>query len=107
MLCIITMVASIDVEGQAQQSSRRQHYPRNGRDTRARPDFFAGAPTGINCASGFIRFADDGIPSQEAHAPEHRCRHVLKGSWISDRIFYDMKSDGPLLRRLIEGGLPR
>ena len=68
-----------------------------------RPDFFAVAPTGINCDSGFIRFADDGIPSQEAHAPEHRCRHALKGSWISNRIFSDMKSDGSLLRRLIEG----
>lgn len=28
----------------------------------ARPDFFIEAPAGINCASGFIRFAADGTP---------------------------------------------
>jgi putative DNA primase/helicase len=47
----------------------------------AEPDFFKLAPIGINCASGFIRFAKDGTPSLVPHDPEHRCRHVLKGKW--------------------------
>ena len=68
-----------------------------------RPDFFAIAPTVINCKSGFIRFADDGTPSSEPHDSEHRCRHVLKGSWNPLRVFYDLEYEGSLLRRLIEG----
>jgi D5 N terminal like len=68
----------------------------------ARLDFFADAPTSINCDSGFIRFADDGRPSLEAHDREHRRRHVLKGSWIPHRIFYDPAFNDSLLRRLIE-----
>src|SRR5712671_1336470 len=47
----------------------------------ARPNFFAKAPVGINCASGFIAFSSDGAPTIHAHDPEHRCRHVLKGAW--------------------------
>jgi P4 family phage/plasmid primase-like protien len=47
----------------------------------AQPDFFANPATGINCASGFIRFAADGTPVPEKHAPEHRCRHVLPGTY--------------------------
>src|SRR5207248_2497526 len=46
-----------------------------------RLDFFSQAPAGINCASGFIRFAPDGTPTLEPHRSEHRCRHVLKGHW--------------------------
>jgi hypothetical protein len=51
------------------------------------PDFFADAPVGINCASGFIAFAPDGTPSVQAHRQEHRCRHVLKGFLIERRVF--------------------
>jgi P4 family phage/plasmid primase-like protien len=47
----------------------------------AQPDFFANPATGINCASGFIRFAADGSPALEEHAPGHRCRHVLPGTY--------------------------
>jgi phage/plasmid-associated DNA primase len=45
------------------------------------PEFFADAPVGINCASGFIYFAPDGTPSLLPHDRDHRCRHVLKGAW--------------------------
>ena len=48
----------------------------------ARPKFFAEAPPGINCASGFIAFAPDGTPTVQPHSPEHRCRHVLKGRFL-------------------------
>ncbi|MEO9298783.1 DNA primase family protein [Devosia alba] len=47
----------------------------------AAPAFFAEAPVGINCASGFIRFAADGVPSLEPHHGDHRCRHTLAGRW--------------------------
>lgn len=47
----------------------------------ADPAFFATAPVGINCASGFIRFAADGTPSMERHHRDHRCRHTLAGRW--------------------------
>src|SRR5262249_32390109 len=48
----------------------------------ARPNFFAEAPVGINCSSGFISFAADGTPNVEPHQPEHRCRHVLRGALL-------------------------
>jgi phage/plasmid-associated DNA primase len=51
----------------------------------AQPGFFKGAPTGINCASGFIRFDDDdGQPRLIDHDRDHGCRHVLPGSWSPD-----------------------
>lgn len=45
------------------------------------PGFFEKAAAGINCASGFIQFAEDGSPSIQAHSPDHRARHVLPGRW--------------------------
>ena len=75
----------------------------------ARPEFFAEAPVGINCASGFIAFASDGTPTLRPHDPEHRCRHVLRGSWNSgwladeETIFVALKSLGLLLACLLEG----
>jgi hypothetical protein len=50
----------------------------------ARPEFFDLSPTGINCASGFIRFSADGTPNLEPHNPDHRCRHTLPGHWSPD-----------------------
>lgn len=47
----------------------------------ADPKFFESRPTGINCASGFIRFAQDGNATLERHHPDHRCRHTLPGHW--------------------------
>ena len=47
------------------------------------PKFFAWSPVGINCASGFIRFAAEGTPELEPHDREHRCRHTLPGHWPS------------------------
>jgi P4 family phage/plasmid primase-like protien len=48
-------------------------------------DYFADAPTGINCLSGFITFTKDGgDPILEPHAPEHRCRHVIPARWPCD-----------------------
>jgi len=75
----------------------------------ARPEFFAEAPVGINCASGFIAFASDGTPTLRPHDPEHRCRHVLRGSWNSgwladeETIFVTLKPLDLLLARLLEG----
>lgn len=51
------------------------------RDCAAKPNFFAEAPAGINCASGFIVFDDAGNPNLEPHDREHRQRHCLPGSW--------------------------
>jgi hypothetical protein len=76
----------------------------------ARPDFFAGAAVGINCAAGFITFSRDGEPSLVPHDPAHRCRHVLKGGWSdgtitdAEELFLIFKLLGvSLLARLLEG----
>jgi P4 family phage/plasmid primase-like protien len=75
----------------------------------AQPDFFAEAPVGINCASGFIAFTSEGTPSLQPHRPEHRCRHVLKGDWSenwildAEELFLVYKSVDLLLARLLEG----
>ena len=47
----------------------------------AAPEYFDTPPTGINCASGFIRFDANGKPRLEPHHREHRCRHTLPGRW--------------------------
>jgi phage/plasmid-associated DNA primase len=52
-------------------------------------NFFADAPAGINCLSGFILFTNGKKPVLENHAPEHRCRHVIQGCWpvkVSDEV---------------------
>ena len=75
----------------------------------ARPNFFAEAPVGINCASGFIAFAQNGEPTLRPHDPEHRRRHVLKGDWNGngtldlEEIFLGFESLGLLLPRLLRG----
>jgi hypothetical protein len=48
------------------------------------PEFFSTRPTGIYCASGFIRFDATGTPTLEDHDRDHRCRHTLPGSWSQD-----------------------
>ena len=62
-------------------------------------DFFADPPCGINCASGFIRLAPDGIPLIEPHAREHRCRHTLAAQWDGS---WELPSD-TLLFKLLHG----
>jgi hypothetical protein len=47
----------------------------------AQPHYFDKAPRGINCASGFIAFDTNGVPTQHQHSPDHRQRHVLPGKW--------------------------
>jgi phage/plasmid-associated DNA primase len=75
----------------------------------ARPNFFADAPVGINCSSGFIAFAPDGTPSVLPHQPEHRCRHVLSGFFNEvigrdvEEIFWFSKVLSFLLGRLLDG----
>jgi P4 family phage/plasmid primase-like protien len=71
-----------------------------------RRDFFAGAPVGINCASGFITFGKVGeidaeLPSLAQHNPDHRCRHVLPGKWKPDTSD-ELPSDS-LLHKLLDG----
>lgn len=47
--------------------------------------FFAKAPIGINCLSGFIVFSDSGgNPVLKKHSSEHRRRHVIQGNWTSE-----------------------
>ncbi len=65
------------------------------------PEFFAETPTGINCASGFIRFASDGIPDIEPHQREHRARHTLPGHWPCPPEALEKKDT--FLSRLLEG----
>jgi P4 family phage/plasmid primase-like protien len=67
----------------------------------ARPDFFAEAAVGINCASGFIRFDDQGTPALESHSPDHRCRHVLAGRWPASGT-EDLEPSS-LLHKLLDG----
>jgi putative DNA primase/helicase len=67
----------------------------------AQPAFFSISESGINCGSGFIRFATDGTPSLIAHAPDHRCRHTLPGRWSRDAAC--MPPKGSLLARLLGG----
>jgi putative DNA primase/helicase len=74
-----------------------------------RPDFFADAPAGINCGSGFISFAPDGTPSLEPHNRDHRCRHVLRGIWHGEgavdpeEVFRALKGVDSLLAKLLQG----
>src|SRR5271165_1299945 len=74
-----------------------------------REDFFAEAPVGINCGSGFIDFASDGMPRVLPHQPEHRCRHVLSAffqeTWGRDdeELFSNSQALGDLVGRLLEG----
>ena len=75
----------------------------------SRPNFFAEATPGINCASGFISFAQDGAPNLRPHDPDHRCRHVLRGSWGDqgtldlEDFFVAFDSLNLLLSRLLRG----
>jgi phage/plasmid-associated DNA primase len=75
----------------------------------ARPNFFAEAPVGINCASGFIAFAQDGRPTLRPHDPGHRRRHALRGDWSENgtldlgELFLGFESLGLLLPRLLRG----
>ncbi len=76
----------------------------------ARPKFFAEAPPGINCASGFIAFAPDGTPTVQPHSPEHRCRHILTGRFLveantldPEEIFQFSQAFGDRLAQLLEG----
>jgi P4 family phage/plasmid primase-like protien len=67
----------------------------------AQPDFFEAVPIGINCAAGFIRFAEDGTPGIEPHHRDHRCRHTLPGRWRSGGN--GLPPAGSLLGRLLGG----
>jgi hypothetical protein len=67
----------------------------------ARPDFFAEAAVGINCASGFIRFDGQGTPTLEPHSRDHRQRHVLAGRWPV-QVSLDQKRKS-LLKKLLSG----
>jgi P4 family phage/plasmid primase-like protien len=64
-------------------------------------NFFAEAAVGINCASGFIRFDDQGTAALERHNPDHRCRHVLQGHWPVP-VTEDQKR-ASLLNKLLDG----
>lgn len=65
------------------------------------PTFFADAPAGINCASGFIEFGTDGTPTIKPHSLEHRCRHTLPGRWPVEAT--PEQQQRSLLSRLLQG----
>ena len=65
------------------------------------PEFFAGRPIGINCASGFIRFGEQGMPTLTPHDPSMRCRHTLPGQWQSGNAA--QPPEGSLLAKLLGG----
>jgi phage/plasmid-associated DNA primase len=67
----------------------------------ALPDFFAEAPLGINCSSGFIKFGNDGTPQLLSHSPLHRCRHVVAGRWAPGALTEPPL--GSLLKKLLHG----
>src|SRR5262249_26950389 len=67
----------------------------------AAPTFFHEREIGINCASGFIRFATDGSTTLEPHDPAHRCRHTLPGRWYVGANATPPETS--LLHRLLEG----
>jgi phage/plasmid-associated DNA primase len=67
----------------------------------AQPFSFESTATGINCASGFIRFGDDGAADLEPHDPDHRCRHTLPGRWSPG--IGGNPPEGSLLARLLGG----
>jgi P4 family phage/plasmid primase-like protien len=67
----------------------------------AQPDFFSRSAVGINCANGFITFnSHDGKPQIGPHDPQHRCRHVLPGSW---KPGFTGVSPNSLLEKLLNG----
>jgi P4 family phage/plasmid primase-like protien len=68
---------------------------------RQQPDFFAVAPLGVNCASGFIRFADDGKAVIVPHARRWRQRHVVKGRYPA-AVTDEQRADSKLTRYLRE-----
>lgn len=65
------------------------------------PSFFADAPAGINCASGFLKFAGDGKPTLQPHSPEHRARHTLPGRYPLE--IKPEQRDASLLAKLLRG----
>ena len=67
----------------------------------ADPHFFEKRPDGINCVSGFIRFAEGGTPTIDPHNRDHRCRHTLPGRWQSDNA--GLPPARSLLSRLLKG----
>jgi putative DNA primase/helicase len=69
----------------------------------AQPEFFAEAPAGINCASGFIAFDGYGKPNLLPHDPEHRCRHALPGRWRPGVTNPENPPPHSLLGQLLDG----
>lgn len=67
----------------------------------AAPRFFETPQIGINCASGFIRFSDEGKPALEPHHRDHRRRHVLPARWSCSSS--SAPPAGSLLARLLGG----
>jgi P4 family phage/plasmid primase-like protien len=65
----------------------------------AHPDFFADAPAGVNCQSGFIRFNSDGQPVLEPHHRDHRCRHTLSANYTGVKPL----AATSLMRKLLGG----
>ena len=68
------------------------------KDQTHKVDYFDRAPAGVNCASGFVSFNEDGEASIAAHTPEQRQRFVLRASWTPGPV---QKSE--ILTTLLDG----
>lgn len=74
----------------------------------AAPHFFDRAPTGINCASGFIFFDKAGNPQLEPHSPDHRQCFMMPGIWqgggddlvIRDALRVNFRGDADRSRKI-------
>ena len=67
----------------------------------ARPGMFADIKPGINCASGFITFDNEGNPTQVPHHRDHGQRHILPGHWEPGAV--KELPEKSLLHRLLYG----
>jgi len=66
---------------------------------RHQADFFAQAPVGINCETGFIQIGADGVPTLLPHGPRWRQRHIVRGRWPVDNI--EERRDSSLLAKYL------
>ena len=66
-----------------------------------KPEFFANAPIGVACASGFISISETGEPDLVSHHPDQLQRHFIDVPWV-EGTFGPIPKES-LLWRLCDG----